>query len=193
MQESEKIYTLAGVLFVITAVVALLLASVNQLTAGKIEENSQKEQAEARAAVLQSAETFEEINYEPGEGSPVKQVFKGIAGETVTGYCVNVSPNGFGGGIEMMVGITEEGRVEAVKIVSLSETPGLGSKAQDDAFISQYNGKSIEKPIDVIKSGVAKENEIVAIAGATVTSKAVTSGVNAAVAAVNTIMAGGSV
>lgn len=190
MREKENIVTLAGVLFVITALVALLLSSVNMLTAGKIADNAKKELEEARMAVLQGADEFVDVAYQPGEGSHVKQVFQGKKdGETI-GYCVNVAPNGFGGSIDMMVGIQTNGTVEAVKIVSMSETPGLGSKATDADFIDQFSGKETALPVQVIKSGTPKSNEIVAIAGATVTSRGVTEGVNEAVAVVNTLEGG---
>jgi len=192
MREKENILTLAGVLFIITALVALLLSSANMLTAGKIADNAKKEQEEARMAVLQDAEDFTEVEYQSGEGSSVKQIFAGKKTGKTIGYCVNVAPNGFGGSIDMMVGIRTDGTVEAVKIVSMSETPGLGSKATDSAFIDQFAGKETKSPIQVIKSGTAQSNEIVAIAGATVTSRGVTEGVNEAVAVVNTLEGGAS-
>ena len=192
MREKDNILTLGSVLFVITALVALLLASVNMLTAGKIEDNAQKEQVEARLAVLQEAEEFIEVVYQPGEGSAVQQIFEGKKGGQRVGYCVSVTPNGFGGIIDMMVGIRADGTVEAVKIVSMSETPGLGSKATDSSFIGQFAGKETKSPIQVIKSGTAQSDEIVAIAGATVTSRGVTEGVNEAIAAVNALEGGAS-
>ncbi len=192
MREKENIFTLAGVLFIITAVVALLLASVNMLTVDTITENDKKEQAEARLAVLQEAETFDDVAYQPAQGSSVKQIFEGKKDGHTVGYCVNVTPNGFGGAIDMMVGIQSDGTVEAVKIVSMSETPGLGSKASDEAFIGQYAGKTSKSPLSVIKSGTPKENEVVAIAGATVTSRGVTEGVNEAIAAINGLEGGAS-
>lgn len=192
MREKENIVTLASVLFIITALVALLLASVNMLTIKKIEENGQKEQAEARMSVLQEADAFDEVSYQAIEGSSVKRIFEGKKDGQTVGYCVNVTPNGFGGAIDMMVGIKTDGIVEAVKIVSMSETPGLGSKASDSAFIDQFAGKKGQSPISVIKSGVAKNDEIVAIAGATITSRGVTEGVNEAIAAINGLKGGAS-
>ena len=59
----------------------------------------------------------------------------------------------------------------------MSETPGLGAKSKDKAFIGQYKDKDA-KELKVIKNGTPKDNEIVAIAGATITSDAVTRGVN---------------
>ncbi len=192
MKENENMFTLAGVLFVITAIVALLLASVNQLTAQTIQENATKEQEAARMAVLQLAETFEDVPLQLTDDSLVQQVYAGYSGEELVGYCVSVTPNGFGGPISMMVGIRADGSIEAVKIVSMSETPGLGSKAQDPIFSGQFSGKKVTKPIQVIKSGEADQNEIIAVAGATVTSQAITNGVNAAISVVDDLQSGGT-
>ncbi|MGN1060054.1 MAG: FMN-binding protein, partial [Clostridia bacterium] len=134
VQKNENMFVLAGVLFVITAVVALLLSAVNRVTAVRIEENTQREQAAARSAVLQSADTFAEVTAESDATGLVQQIFEGQKDGQLAGYCVSVAPAGFGGTIDMMVGIQPDGRIEGVKIVSLSETPGLGSKAQDDSF-----------------------------------------------------------
>ena len=85
----------------------------------------------------------------------------------------------------MMVGLDSDFAISGVTIINMSETPGLGSRASDEKFIKQYdNLKGLDGEIDVIKSGTPEGNEIVAISGATVTSKAVTRGVNAAVSAV---------
>ena len=63
----------------------------------------------------------------------------------------------------------------------MNETPGLGAKAKDEAFINQYNSKLTDENLAVIKNGTPAENEIVAISGATITSSAVTKGVNTAI------------
>lgn len=76
----------------------------------------------------------------------------------------------------MMVGIDTELNVTGVKIINMSETPGLGAKASEDSWLSQFKGKN--DIISVVKTGNAKDNEINAISGATITSKAVTQGVN---------------
>ncbi len=187
MQKNENPVVLAVILCTITAVVAFLLASVNNGTKDRIAMLAEKEQIEARAAVLSSATGFLEHLYNPAEESPVTKVYTGISGETIVGYCVQVAPAGYGGPIEMVVGVTNDLTVEAVKIVSLSETPGLGSKSQDEKFIGQYFGKNGETSFSVIKAGEPEESEIIAISGATITSKAVTEGVNAALSAVKEI------
>lgn len=188
MQKNENPIILAAILFVITALAALLLAVTNNMTVEKIEANTIKEQNEARMAVMPDASEFEELETDLNEGSIVTEIYAGktAAGE-LAGYCVGVSPNGFGGAIEMIVGIKADETLSGVKIVSMSETPGLGSKAQEPKFNDQFSGKNVSEPLAVIKSGIAKDNEVVAISGATITSNAVASGVNAAVDAVRNL------
>ena len=85
----------------------------------------------------------------------------------------------------MIIGVCKQATVTGVKITSLSETPGLGAKASNEEFTKQYYG--LEEGISVIKSGMPNGNEISAISGATITSKAVTEGVNAALKYVGTL------
>ena len=86
---------------------------------------------------------------------------------------------------KVISGINMDGTIAGAVIGSMTETPGLGAKAQDQPFISQYNGKSIDNEIIVSKSSTGAENEIVAISGATITSQAVTDGINLAVEVFN--------
>ena len=93
-------------------------------------------------------------------------------------YAVEVSPNGFGGAISMMVGITD-GKVTGISIISHAETPGLGAVASANtdkgtAFRDQFQGL-----INGITIGDG-ENQIDALTGATITSQAIVDGVNAA-------------
>ena len=187
MQRSEKIPVLAGVLLVITAVVALLLATVNHITAPIIAANAAREQTEARKAVLQEATEFELIAEKPDNDIPVTAIYVGEKEGQLVGYCVNVQPIGYGGVIDLMVGIQADGAVERVKTITMSETAGLGSKAQDEAFLQQYAGKNVTDAFSVIKNGIPQQGEIVAVSGATVTSKAVTAGVNEALRAVKNL------
>ena len=101
------------------------------------------------------------------------------------GAAVESTTQGFGGDLKVLVGFNATGNILGYTILSTSETPGLGAKAQDQPFISQYNGKSIDNEIIVSKSSTGAENEIVAISGATITSQAVTDGINLAVEVFN--------
>ena len=98
------------------------------------------------------------------------------------GYVVRVSPNGFGGAIDMMVGISADGTVTGVAIVSQSETASLGANCTREDFRAQFTGRS--GTLAVSKDG----GEIDALTGATVTSRAVTQGVNTALAFVKEVL-----
>ena len=106
------------------------------------------------------------------------------------GYVITaVDPDGYGGDVELMCGITpsEDGSmtIEGISFLSLSETAGMGMRAKEDSFLNQFSGKRIEKEMKLsyTKNGAAGENEIDAISGCTITTSAVTDDVNAALAA----------
>ncbi|MEG1780323.1 MAG: FMN-binding protein, partial [Clostridium sp.] len=81
--------------------------------------------------------------------------------------------------IQVSVGLKEDGTVTAIGFLSINDTPGLGLKAKEPAFKEQYNGKNAES-LAVVKGGGAGDAEINAISGATISSKATTNSVNAA-------------
>lgn len=174
-----EIFKVAIILFVITAVAAAILAIVNDVTAPVIAENNRIAQETAMKAVLPEASEFvkEEISLE--EGSIVSEVYS-----SDRGYAVKVAPNGYGGAISMIVGVDNDLKVTGVEIISQSETAGLGAKCTNDEFKAQFAGKT--ENIGVSKNG-AKDNEIDAISSATITSKAVTKGVNEAISVVKEV------
>ena len=170
----------AVILFLITGIAALILAVVNNFTAPIIAENSAKKQAAAMQNVLKDAEFSEENLAENVDDPDISEIYKAQKDGSAAGYVVMVNPNGYNGAISMVVGIDAEGKVSGIDIISQSETAGLGANCVKDEFKDQFVGKSGE--ISVVKND-QKDNEIDAITSATITSKAVTSGVNKALAA----------
>lgn len=179
MQKNENPIVLSAVLLVISLVVALLLAFTNTITKDKIAQNTEKEQTLAKQEVMPEATEFEDMGYSNGS---VTAVYQAISGDSMVGWCVSVMPNGYGGAIDLMVGINPDMSVSGIKVVSNSETAGLGAKCTDAEFSKQFINK--KSPVSVIKNGNARDNEIVAITGATITSRAVVQGVNDAIDAV---------
>ena len=170
-------------LFVICAVAAGLLAGTNQMTAPLIAQRNEQANNEARKAVLSDAKEFKLLDsskYKAASDVEVVEVYEGLNGSEVSGYTIKVLPKGYGGEIELMVGIKADGTISGVNIGNMSETPGLGARSKEEAFYGQYANKPATE-LTVVKGGNAGETEIQAISGATITSKAVTSGVNAAV------------
>ena len=103
----------------------------------------------------------------------------------IVGYVFNVTAkDGYGGNIDFTVGILSDGTVNNISLLSISETAGLGMKAKDDSFQAQYRGNKVDS-FTVVKdgTGAANPDKIDALSGATITSKAITKGVNSAIAA----------
>ncbi len=169
----KEVIKVATILFAITAVAAAILAGVNSVTAPVIAENDRKAQEIAMKQVLPEATIFEKMEYEVNENSTVTEIYSSDAG-----YAVKVAPKGYGGAISMIVGVDNDLKVTGVEVISQSETAGLGAKCTNSEFKAQFVGKT--ENIVVTKNG-AKENEVDAITSATITSKAVTKGVNDAI------------
>ena len=168
---------LAGTLFLIAAVVAAALAGVNAITAPVIAELNAAATQEAISAVLPGGFDSEITDYADASGI-VSKVYQGEAG-----YALEVGPGGFDNTITMMVGVDNEGKVLGISIVNHTEAAGLGAVADADtpkgiAFREQFVGTS--GSVSVTKDGGTLD----AITGATITSRAVCDGVNAALAAV---------
>lgn len=161
---------LALTLLVISAVVSGLLGLTNYVTADKIAAINADKTAASMEEVL-PAEQYTKLDY-PATGSQTGVAAVYQADDK--GYVVEVTPSGFGGTIDMVVGVDMTGAVTGVSIISMSETSGLGANASKDSFRSQFVGKS--GTLAVSKDG----GEIDALTGATITSRAVTSGVNTA-------------
>lgn len=162
-------------LFLITTIVAGLLGLVNYVTANTIAEQIAQKAENAMRQVLE-ADGYEPLDVP--EDSAVTAAYR--AGDK--GYVVRVAPNGFGGAIDMMVGVDVSGAVTGVAIVSQSETASLGANCTREDFRAQFTGKT--GTLSVSKDG----GEIEALTGATVTSRAVTEGVNTALEFVQEVL-----
>ena len=99
------------------------------------------------------------------------------------GYVFTVtSSEGYGGDIQFTMGVQSDGTLNGISILSISETAGLGMKADTEDFKSQFEDKKAER-FSYTKSGAQAEDEINAISGATITTNAMTNGVNAGLCA----------
>ncbi|NLD22260.1 MAG: FMN-binding protein [Bacteroidales bacterium] len=104
---------------------------------------------------------------------------------------MDVTVKGYGGDINMTVGVDIKGHITGVKIGSHNETPGLGAKASEPEFISQFGEVTINDKLVIVKQNKKAANEIQAISGATISTKAVTEGVSAALSAADILIKGG--
>ncbi len=179
---NKEVLSVSLKLFIITAAAALCLAAVNKITTPIIAKNNEALEISLQQEVLPDAKTFVtgEIPTIDRLGVTINKVSAGFdkEGGKVCGYVVTVtSHEGYGGDIRTMVGIDKDMKVTRVKIMEAAETAGLGANASKPQFIDQFIGAN--KELSVVK-GDARSDEISAIASATITSKAVTNCVNAA-------------
>jgi electron transport complex protein RnfG len=189
----RDIVKLGLVLLLITTVAATVLAYSNEVTKDMIAKVEAKANDEARKEILPQADSFkaiseEKMNIIKGENERILDIYAGYSNDTLIGYTIktkNIEP-GYGGDIEIMVGISLDGKVTGIKVVNHKETPGLGAIAATKEYQKQYENKDVSKELIVVKSEPVNDNEIQAITGATITSKAVTSGVNNAIEIFNT-------
>ncbi len=191
MSDVKTLIKNALVLFIITLVAGVSLGFVYQVTKEPIAYQEELAQIKANQAVFPDAANFEDVeldagaaaavlaneNYSKIEINSVKQAVD-ESGNGI-GYVVQITSGGYSDKIVFTVGITNEASVNGISLISINETPGLGMNAEK-VLVPQFANKAAGQ-FAVTKSGAASDSEIQAISGATITSKAVTNGVNAAV------------
>jgi len=168
-------------LLIVCTVAGLALAGVQAKTGPIIATQEAQALQDGLARVMPGAAKFEALAF---QSSPVvKGAWQAVdSGGKPAGWVVEAIPTGYGGGIRMLVGVTPELAVTKVDILAASnETPGLGSKATEPKFVQQFAG--LKPGIAAVKNKAPQGNEIQAVTGATITSKAVLEGVNQALAA----------
>lgn len=201
MNDTKSMIKNALILFAITLVAGVLLGLVYQVTKDPIAYQEKLAQDKANQSVFAAAQTFEdaEINETYSleattshPGVTIESVKKALdASGTALGYVIQVKSKGYGDFIEYTVGITNEGNVNGISIIKISETPGLGMNAEK-VIVPQFKDKTAQQ-FSVVKSGQLTDSatQIEAISGATITSRAVTEGVNAAVTYFDNALKGG--
>ncbi len=191
--DMKEIIRLGLILLLICAVSATLLAFTNGATIDKILEQRAIASENDRKAVLPEAEVFKPMEDEQfgalqSDHDKLLEVYIGYTGDTIVGYVIKTSPGAYGGPIEITTGLDNNGTVGGVRMGSNhQETPGLGAKAALPEFYNQYNGMDALAGISVVKANPV-DNQILAISGATITSDAVTDGVNMATEVFESIM-----
>lgn len=201
----NKILKDALILTAITFVSGLALSGVYEITKDPIAEQEVLKKQRACQEVFVRAEEFEEVELTADLTGQMRKELdaKGLTAQEISevmeaqdasdmtlGYVITViSAEGYGGDIQMSVGIELDGTVNGIYFLSIDETPGLGMKANTDTFKSRFSGKNVDAFV-VTKKGAAAENEIDALSGATFTSKAVVNGVNAGICAFEVLKGG---
>ncbi len=202
---NKKIVHDALILTAFTLVLGLMLGVVYEITKEPIAAAEKAALDAAYKVVFADAASFEaEESFDPEAAAAViaasqfpndeiTAVNKALDGSgNVLGYVINVtSHEGSQADISFSVGIQNDGTLNGYSITSISETPGLGVLVQEEPFYSQFQNKS-EETYTVVKSAPAADNEIQAVTGATISSRAMTNGVNACLEYFRAALQGGN-
>jgi len=185
----------AIILCIITVIAGASLGYVYDVTKEPIAKADLDRKNKAYKAVFNEAEDFvsdEKIDSEVKKSddylnsadikdAEIQEVMLAKKGDETIGYVALVTAkNGYGGDINISIGVKNDKTVTGMDIMSISETPGLGMKAKQDKFKEQFNDKKVDK-FEYTKKGKQADNEIDALSGATITTNAVTNAVNAGV------------
>lgn len=180
-------------LFLITLVSGLALSYIYEITKEPIAEQKQIKSEKANQAVFPEAVSFTEDTKlmqlaESTDLTALNADYEGVTVESVSkafdqsnkavGYNITViTTTGYKDPITIVIGYSNEGVIKGVEITSINETAGLGMLAKEPKFLGQYLGKNVSR-FQVTKTGAASEDQIDAISGATITSRAVTNAIN---------------
>ncbi len=195
--EKKSMIKDALILFAITLVAGLLLGFVYDVTKEPIAQQKAKAKAEACKNVFAAAETFEPMLNEDGPTAyfmagkdsnvDINEVMRALdsAGQLM-GYVITVTDHeGYGGDIQFSMGVTLDGTLNGISLLSISETAGLGMKA-GDVLVPQFANKKVES-FTYTKSGSMNDSEIDTISGAT-TTNAIVNGVNSGLLFFNSVL-----
>lgn len=172
------------VLSCICLVVSLALAFTYKVANPIIIKNNQAAADAARTEILPAADAFTQIEETGAASSDGKAVVtEAYKADNGAGYVMTVETKSFGGALTMMVGIDGEGAITGVKVTEHADTPGVGTKDQDPAYLAQYSGlTALNNASDVKKENadLASGGTFAFISGASVSGQAIHSGVAAA-------------
>lgn len=180
----RDIFKLAFFLLIVAGVSGAGLSYVNNLTGPLIEKqilqnkiDSFREVYPRSDKVENESATWLKAPYDPA----LKEVNIAYRDGAPAGIIYAVETKGYSGPISILAGFDiASAKITAIKVLNQRETPGLGAKAKESGFQDRYKNKSSAIPLEVTKTVPVKENQIQAITASTITSKAVTKGVNAA-------------
>ena len=190
MSDKKSIVRDAMRLTVITLVSGLLLGLVYQITLKPRNAAAAKATNDAYKAVFEDAASFKD--YADFDADKATALVKKAGYDNISisacveaddksgkslGYVITVVTKSYGGNATFSMGVTNDGKMNGYKITDISDTPGLGMKSTEPKFMDQFKGISIGKY--TVTKGTPGDNEIQAISGATITSRAITNGVDA--------------
>lgn len=193
------------IITIITVIAGFCLGFVYDITKEPIAATQEKAKQDAYKAVFMDADSFaedESISHVSAKSDIILEeggfvavridealVALDASGNEI-GYVLTVTDSeGYGGDIQIAMGIKNDGTLNGIEILSISETAGLGMKADTDEFKGQFSNKKVEQ-FSFTKVGAKNDYEIDALSGATITTKAVLNAVNGGLLYVKSVAGG---
>lgn len=175
------------VLTVVCLVISAALAVTNFMTKDKIAEMEKQSSIEAMESLIPGGK-FAKADTSKIKGIEDAEIYVATKGDKTLGYIITTVAKGYSGGdVKVMTAVSPQNKIIGVNILSASdETPGLGQNVTKPAFYEQFIGKT--SGVNCVKNG-ASGNQINAVTGATITSKAVTSAISEALDSINIYLA----
>lgn len=178
MNNSDNIIKNALILFIVTIIAGVLLGFTYELTVEPIKVQNELQKTLAFKSIFTEGD-FIPFEAKLDENQMITSIFKVMKENEVEGYIFQVdTKEGYGGLITLVVGLKVDGSIKAVDVIKHGETPGLGAKIDEDLFKGQFVDRQ-SRGLVVVKQISATDDDIQAISGATISSKAVVGGVNA--------------
>ncbi len=188
----------AVALFLITLISGLALSYVYEITKEPIAVQQAEKTLEAYQRAYPEAASFEKDEQlmqlaeetdlqtldKSYQGTSIKEINKAYdKSGTVIGYLVKVvTKKGYNKStpMELAIAYANDGTVKGIDLITIKETVNLGMLAAEPEFKDQFSGKQVEQ-FELVKGGASGDNQVDAIGGATITSRAVTNAVNAGI------------
>ncbi len=171
----KHIVKITGILMLITTLTAVLLAVINMMTEPVIEENTKRAKQEAVYTLFPEADSMESVKDVLGDAFPksITDLYVVFQGSEIIGYAADAASMGFNDVIGMMIGVNyADNTIRGIQILSITDTPGVGMKVADAAYLASYEGLGYPVTFD------AGTYHADAISGATYSSKGILNGVN---------------
>jgi len=178
------------IMLIITIVAGGILGFVYDSTKDVIAKQEEEKKILAYKTVFSDAEDFNELSFEVDDSLKSSFVEAGFAAEDIDGLVVAKSATGenlgyillitthegYGGDISFTMGVRNDGTLNGISLLSISETAGLGMEA-GKVLVPQFKDRKATQ-FTYTKTGALQPDEIDAISGATITTNAITNGVN---------------
>lgn len=172
LRKSEKTLVFILVLAIISALSASLVSVVYSITKPKIESIKKQALIDAANIVLPESDQVVQKVKDLGPDGEKLEYFEGVKDSKTTGYAFTTENNkGYGGNIQILMGVDTKCKITGFQIIQHAETPGLGDQAAKQFFKGQFEGKGLDNFKFMVKQD---GGDVDAITAATITSRAVT-------------------